>query len=379
MSAFETVQVDLDERTYDIRVGPGLIANAGEAMSDLVRARQVIVITDRSVAKHWLTPLLASLDRAGLRHHEIVLPAGEQTKNFANLEAVLNEMLAVGIERGTAVVALGGGVIGDLAGFAAATALRGLDFIQIPTTLLSQVDSSVGGKTAINTTAGKNLVGAFHQPRLVLADTDTLATLPKRELLAGYGEVVKYGFIRDATFFEWLEAEGQAVIDGDEAARRHAVVESCRIKAQVVGADERERGERALLNFGHTFGHAYEAEAGYDGSLLHGEAVAVGMMKAFELSRRLGHCAGQDVERARQHMSAIGLPVSAGDIAAVSIRPEILLGHMSKDKKVELGKVKFILARGIGDAFVIDQAPPDDVLAVLREPVLAKVGPVEIG
>lgn len=378
MSAFETVQVDLDERTYDIRVGPGLIANAGEAMSDLVRARQVIVITDRSVAKHWLTPLLASLDRAGLRHHEIILPAGEQTKSFANLEAVLNEMLSVGIERGTAVVALGGGVIGDLAGFAAATALRGLDFIQIPTTLLSQVDSSVGGKTAINTTAGKNLVGAFHQPRLVLADTDTLATLPKRELLAGYGEVVKYGFIRDASFFEWLEAEGQSVIDGDEAARRHAVVESCRIKAQVVGADERERGERALLNFGHTFGHAYEAEAGYDGSLLHGEAVAVGMMKAFELSRQLGHCDGQDVERARMHMNAIGLPVSAGNIAAQSIRPEVLLGHMSKDKKVELGKVKFILARGIGDAFVTDQAPPDDVLAVLREPVPAKVGPAEV-
>ena len=280
MTTTQTVSVGLGERSYDIRVGPGLIENAGDEIKPLIRGNKVFVITDSTVSGHWLDPLKRSLRAAGITVRTIAVPPGESSKSFADFEHVCCRMLED-------VVALGGGVVGDLAGYCAASVMRGLDFIQIPTTLLAQVDSSVGGKTGINTPQGKNLVGAFHQPRLVLADTGTLDTLPKREVRAGYAEVVKYGLIRDPAFFEWLEQHGAALIAGDEAARISAVVESCKAKAEVVAADEREAGLRELLNFGHTFGHALEAAAGFDGTLLHGEAVSIGMIQALELSRRL--------------------------------------------------------------------------------------------
>jgi 3-dehydroquinate synthase len=263
-------------------------------------------------------------------------------------------------------------VVGDLAGFAAAVTLRGLDFIQVPTTLLSQVDSSVGGKTGINTRQGKNLIGAFHQPRLVLIDTETLGTLPERQLKAGYAEVVKYGLIRDTGFFEWLEAHGGGVLAGDQTAMRFAILASCRNKAEVVGADEREAGDRALLNFGHTFGHAFEALAGYDGGVLHGEAVSVGMVKALQLSHRMGLCAGQDVQRAIGHLSALGLASSVAELRGGAGWPiEDLMARMGQDKKVRHGELRLILARGIGDAFITDQVTSADLRASLADPVAA--------
>jgi 3-dehydroquinate synthase len=278
----------------------------------------------------------------------------------------MNRILDAGIERRTALVALGGGVIGDITGFAAAIALRGIDFIQIPTTLLAQVDSSVGGKTGINTQHGKNLIGAFHQPRLVIADTGILDTLPERELLAGYAEVVKYGLLGDADFFRWLEGHGPAVIDGDPDARRHAVVHSCRMKADIVAADERETGKRALLNLGHTFGHALEAETGMGDALLHGEGVAIGMVLAFDLSVQLGHCDAVDADLARRHIAAVGLPTTPAHALGNIWSGEALIGHMGKDKKVADGKITFILARGIGDSF-ISQEVSRDALTTLFE------------
>jgi 3-dehydroquinate synthase len=267
-------------------------------------------------------------------------------------------------------VALGGGVIGDITGFAAAVALRGLDFVQIPTTLLAQVDSSVGGKTGINTRHGKNLIGAFHQPRLVLADTGILDTLPERELLAGYAEVVKYGLLGDKDFFTWLEGHGAAVRDGDPEARRHAVVRSCRAKATIVVADERETGQRALLNLGHTFGHALEAETGFGDALLHGEGVAIGMVLAFDLSVQLGHCAAVDADLARRHLAAIGLPTSPAHALGNIWSAEALIGHMAKDKKVADGKMTFVLAHGIGDAFLSQGVTRDDLLALFEGAML---------
>jgi 3-dehydroquinate synthase len=313
---------------------------------------------------------VASLGAAGFRHGEpIVLPPGEKTKNFDRLEEVLESLLARGIERSTVIVALGGGVIGDLAGFAAAVALRGLDFVQVPTTLLSQVDSSVGGKTGINSRHGKNLVGAFHQPRLVLADTGALATLPRRERLAGYAEVAKYGLIDEPGFFEWLEVNGARVIDGDGGAQIHAVRASCAAKARIVGADEREAAERALLNLGHTFGHAFEAAVGYGGALLHGEAVSIGMALAFRLSVRLGLCPPGDLERAVRHLRAVGLPTEPPSIPGVRWDADELMGHMSRDKKVKDGKLTFILARGIGKGFVAKGIDPAEARAVVAESI----------
>jgi 3-dehydroquinate synthase len=275
------------------------------------------------------------------------------------------------LERSSLLVAFGGGVIGDLAGFAASILLRGLDFIQIPTSLLAQVDSSVGGKTGINTPHGKNLVGSFHQPRLVLADTGVLRTLPKRELLAGYAEVVKYGLIDDPDFFQWLEDHGLAIVEGDPAARRHAILTSCAAKAAIVAEDERESGRRALLNLGHTFGHALEAELGYDQRLLHGEAVAIGLVLAFELSTALGLCPAADTAAVRRHLAAVGLPTDLEAVPGVVWSVEALIEHMRRDKKVRDGRVSFVLVRGIGKAFMAGDIALDDVAALLTDQLAA--------
>jgi 3-dehydroquinate synthase len=317
------------------------------------------------VAALHLPGLSASLDRAAIRHASIVVPPGEGTKDFAHFARLAEDILALGIERGTVIIALGGGVVGDLAGFAAATLLRGLDYVQVPTTLLAQVDSSVGGKTAINARHGKNLVGAFHQPIMVLADVAALATLPPREMRSGYAEVVKYGLIRDRAFFEWLEAQGAKLLAGDREVLTRAVAESCIHKAAVVAADERETGERALLNFGHTFGHALEAATGYGPELLHGEAIALGMVLAFDLSRRLGHCSAQTADRVRRHIAAQGLPAKLGDIAGRRHDPAAIMGLMRRDKKVKEGRLTFILAREIGDAFIARDVPESAVGACL--------------
>ncbi len=359
--------VELGPRSYDILVGAGLLAEAGSLLRPILRQPRVVIVTDAALAA---TPhparLEASLAAAGIAHHRLQLPAGEATKSIARLEQLLNELLALGIERRTAVLALGGGVIGDLAGFAAAITLRGLDFVQLPTTLLAQVDSAVGGKTGINLPAGKNLVGAFHQPRLVLADSDVLATLPARELRAGYAEVVKYGLIDRPEFFAWLEEHGQEVLAGEPSALRHAVLESCRAKAAIVAADEHEEhGRRALLNLGHTFGHAFEALAGYDGTLLHGEGVAIGMVMAFRLSVRLGLCPAGDAERVAAHLAGAGLPTSPRRLGNLA-PPSAVLAAMRLDKKVEDGRPRFVLARGIGQAFSGAAVAPADVLAVLE-------------
>ena len=361
----ETVHVELGPRSYDIHIGSGLIERAGDWLLPVLPARRAVVVTDDVVAPLHLPALEAALDRAGIRRDTLVVPAGEASKSFATLERLVDELLGRGIDRGSTIIALGGGVIGDLAGFAAAVTLRGLDFVQVPTSLLAQVDSSVGGKTGINAPQGKNLIGAFHQPRLVLADISILTTLPRREMLAGYAEVVKYGLIRDAGFFHWLEAHGADLIDGDRAALEHAVLESCRAKAAVVAADERETGQRALLNLGHTFGHALEAETGYGDELLHGEAVAVGMVMAFDLSVQRGHCAPEDADRLRRHLAAVGLPTGFADLAPRHWDVERLIDHMSRDKKVSGGRITFVLARGIGEAHLDTGVALDEVRALL--------------
>ncbi|HYD69644.1 3-dehydroquinate synthase [Azospirillum sp.] len=366
----ETVRVDLGTRSYDILVGDGILARAGGRIADITRGRAPIVVTDDHVAQHHLPTLERTLRDAGLdAGTPIILPAGEKTKDFAHLERLMDAVLGRGIERSAVLIALGGGVIGDITGFAAAIALRGIDFIQVPTTLLSQVDSSVGGKTGINTRHGKNLVGAFHQPRLVVADTATLDSLPKREVLAGYAEVAKYGLIRLPDFWDWLEANGARVVEGDSAARRHAVKVSCEAKAAIVGVDERESGDRALLNLGHTFGHALEAATGYGSRLLHGEAVAIGMVLAFDLSVRLGLCPGQDAVRARRHLEAVGLPTKPTDVPGVEWDVDELIAAMAKDKKVKDGRITFVLARGIGQAFTQRDVDPEAVRALMEEAV----------
>jgi 3-dehydroquinate synthase len=356
-SEIETLRVELGDRAYDIRIGAGVIERAGAEMLPLMRRKQAVVVTDENVAGRYLPPLQQSLDAAGIAHRQVVLPPGEETKDLAHFGRLAEAILDCGIERGTMLVALGGGVVGDLTGFAAATLLRGIDFVQIPTTLLAQVDSSVGGKTGINTRLGKNLIGAFYQPRLVLADTDTLATLPRRELLAGYAETVKYGLIRDDRFFERLEREGAAVCALDPAPLRNAILTSCAMKAAIVAADEREQGDRELLNFGHTFGHALETETGFSDRLLHGEAVGLGMVLAFDFAVRIGLASGQDATRVRHHLGAAGLPTTLAAIGLAGIPPERLLAHMAKDKKVRDGRITLILPHRIGDAFQMRDAP----------------------
>lgn len=362
-----SLNVDLGDRSYAVEIGNGLIETAGARLKAVVPSPQVFVITDENVAASWLAPLQKSLDHHGIKHATKIFPPGEQTKSIRCIDELTAWLLDQGIDRKTTLVALGGGVIGDLTGFAAAITLRGVPFIQIPTTLLAQVDSSVGGKTGIDTPQGKNLIGAFHQPLLVLADTDTLNTLPRRQVLAGYAEVVKYGMISDPAFFDWCEMNAQALVDGDAEARRYAIEQSCRAKAEIVADDEREAGRRALLNLGHTFAHAFEAEAGYSDKLLHGEAVAFGCLCAFELSHRLELCTGQDVVRVARHLEGIGLPTSVKNIAEPHWTPELIIRHMSKDKKTESGQLTFVLARAIGEAFTTRDVPADLLNALVAD------------
>jgi 3-dehydroquinate synthase len=371
------IAVALAERSYDVVIGKGLLAGAGKLLKPLLPQPRLAVVTDETVASLHLPGLLQSLGGAGFACTEIVLPAGEASKDFTHLEALLGSLLEARIERGEAVLALGGGVIGDLAGLAASLLRRGVDVIQAPTTLLAQVDSAIGGKTGINTRHGKNLVGTFHQPRLVLCDTTALDTLPERDLRAGYAEVVKYGLLGDADFFAWLEEFGSALLAGDAVARRRAVIESCRTKARLVAADEREGGARALLNLGHTFAHALEAEAAYGGGLTHGEAVAVGLCLAFELSARLELAAAGEAQRVSRHLTAVGLPTEPSQVlgSVDESMAERLLGHMRQDKKVQGGRLVFVLARGIGDAFVNNEVPEAEVLALLTDKLVPTSAP----
>jgi 3-dehydroquinate synthase len=354
--SIRTIRVDLAGRSYDIAIGPGLIDQAGALCRPLLAAPKAVIVSDDTVAPLYGGRLAASFDKAGIKTSAVTVPAGESSKEFSAFGKLMNELLDRRPDRKTTLVALGGGVVGDLTGFAAAMLLRGVDFIQVPTTLLAQVDSSVGGKTGINTRHGKNLVGAFYQPRLVLADTDVLDTLPKRELLAGYAEVAKYGLIDDPGFFAWCEANGVGVLAGDAAKRTYAIEQSCLAKARIVAADERETTDlRALLNLGHTFGHALEAETGFGGDLLHGEAVGTGMALAFDLSARLGLCPKADAERVRRHLGSVGLPMRLRAIGGDNRRQwdaARLIDHMRGDKKAEAGRLTFVLARGIGKAFV---------------------------
>jgi len=363
-----SLSVGLGTRAYDITIGSGLIASAGALLGNFVAGRQVVIISDSDVAPLHLPSLESSLKQVCRRCDSIIIPAGEASKSMPVLSNLLDEILDLGVDRGLVIVALGGGVIGDLAGFAAATLLRGVEYIQVPTSLLAQVDSSVGGKTGVNARKGKNLIGAFYQPRAVLADTDVLASLPRRQLHAGYAEIVKYGLLGDADFFAWLEANGDAVLALEPAALAHAIKTSCAAKARIVEADEREQGQRALLNLGHTFAHAFEAEAKYDGRLLHGEAVAAGMGVAFALSAQLGLCSIDDVRRCKEHLNRHSLPAGNHQLPAGNADPDVLIAHMKHDKKVTNGQMRFVLARGIGAAFVTSDVPSKMVQKVLEAP-----------
>ena len=361
------LRLELGERSYDILVDTNLLEQAGDLISPLMKGGKVVIVTDSNVAPLYLEKLERSLSASGVKHTAIILPAGEQSKSFEQLQNLTIKLIDAGIDRKTMLIALGGGVIGDLAGFAAAVIMRGIEFVQIPTTLLSQVDSSVGGKTGINVHSGKNLVGAFHQPRLVLADLLTLNTLPRRQLLAGYAEVAKYALINDTNLFSWLEDNAPALLNGDKDRQRHAVLKSCTHKAAIVAEDEREAGVRALLNLGHTFAHALEAETGYGDDLLHGEAVSIGMVMAFDLSVRLGFCAQADAQRVSSHLQNVDLPTDMDGLATSSWSADRLIAHMGLDKKVESGTIVFVLAQAIGEAFVARDVDPEALHAFLSD------------
>jgi 3-dehydroquinate synthase len=345
------VPVGLGARAYEVVIGPGLLDRAGLLLAPHLPRRRTVVVTDRHVAEHHGERLAAALEAGGIAVDVVTLPPGEATKSFEGLERLTDQLLTLRLDRGDRIIAFGGGVVGDLAGFAAAIYKRGIDFIQVPTTLLAQVDSSVGGKTAIDTRAGKNLVGAFHQPVAVLADLDVLATLPDREMRAGYAEVLKYGLLGDLGFVAWLEANGEAVLARAAAPLAEAVARSVAMKAEIVAEDEREAGRRALLNLGHTFGHALEGETGFGDALLHGEAVGVGCALAFRFSAELGLCSPEDAGRAEAAIAKAGLPTRLHALAGAPFAAERLLDHMAQDKKADGGLV-LILARGIGEAFV---------------------------
>jgi 3-dehydroquinate synthase len=368
-----TVNVGLGTRAYDIAIGRGVIATLGERIAALRPGCKAAIVTDETVARHHLAAAEAALKAAGIQAASVRVPAGESSKSFAMLERISDALLAAKIERGDLVVALGGGVIGDLAGFAASILRRGVDYVQVPTTLLAQVDSSVGGKTAINAKHGKNLVGAFYQPILVLADTALLDTLPEREFRAGYAEVVKYGLLGDLHFFEWLEQHWKDVFAGGPARgntpapREYAVRKSVQAKAAIVARDERETGDRMLLNLGHTFGHAFEAAAGFSDRLLHGEAIGLGMALAFEFSARRGLLPKAQAERAIAHLAAVGLPTHVNAIPGERPGPDAIMDLISQDKKVSRGRLAFILTRGIGQAFVARDVDAADVRAFLAE------------
>jgi len=370
------VEVALGDRSYDIVIGRGLLASLGARIAALRPGAKSFIVTDENVARHHLAAAERALAAAGIAADRMVVPAGESSKSFRVFEEVCEAIIAARIERGDLVVALGGGVIGDLAGFAASAVRRGLDYVQLPTTLLAQVDSSVGGKTAINSAHGKNLIGAFHQPILVLADTATLDTLPPREFRAGYAELVKYGLLGDSAFFSWLEANWRDVFKGGSSsgsfAREHAIAVSCRAKAAIVARDERETGERQLLNLGHTFGHALEAACGFSDRLLHGEAVAAGMALAFAFSARQGLIAPADAERAIGHLAEVGLPTRPKDIPGGLPPVDKLMDLIAQDKKVKRGMPTFILVRGIGAAFIETAVDQADVRTFLSEKLAAQ-------
>ncbi len=370
--SFATVHVPLPGHQYDVQIGPGLIGEAGAYIEPFLARKKIFVIADERVADlHWQS-LQTGLAAKQIEAELLTLPSGEATKSWPHLQSAVEWLLQMRAERGDIVLAFGGGVIGDLVGFAAAIVRRGVRFVQVPTTLLAQVDSSVGGKTGINSPHGKNLIGAFHQPSLVLADTQLLGTLTPRDLLAGYGEVVKYGLLGDAPFFDWLETHGAAIAAGDQGARVQAVQRSVQLKADIVVRDEKEQGERALLNLGHTFGHALEAATGYSDRLLHGEGVAIGCALAFELSARLNLCSQEAPSRVRAHLKAMGMKTDIADIGGPIASVDELIALMKQDKKVQQGKMRFILARAIGESFVTSDVPSEvlkDVLAQALERV----------
>ena len=350
----ELLRVELGDRAYDIAVGERLLAKAGQRIAQLAASKKVIIVTDETVARLYLHRLTNTLEEHAVRCRAVIVKPGEGTKSLESFASLMETLLEQKPDRSTLLVALGGGVIGDLTGFAASVLLRGVNFIQIPTTLLAQIDSSVGGKTGVNSRYGKNLIGSFHQPLLVLADVSVLSTLPRRELLAGYAEMVKYGLINDAEFFGWLEEHAAALLGGDMSLMTQAIVKSCAAKAAIVAADEKEKNVRALLNFGHTFGHALEAETGFSDTLLHGEAVAIGMVLAFRLSVAIGLCPDTDLTRVLAHYAAADLPASP-----LAVRKDWdtgrLMEHFTRDKKTVDGKLTFILTRGIGKAFITQE------------------------
>ena len=352
------LSVGLGARAYDVFIGEGLLGQAGPLLTELLPRRRVAIVTDETVAALYAGPLVEALKNNGISAQTIILPPGEQIKSFDGLARVCDALLALSLDRGDVIIALGGGVIGDLTGFAAAIYKRGVDFIQIPTTLLAQVDSSVGGKTAIDTPRGKNLIGAFHQPRRVLADLSVLRTLPPREVRCGYAEIIKYGLLGNRPFFEWLETSGAAVLALDHSAVAKAVFRSVEMKAQIVAEDERETGRRALLNLGHTFGHALEAQSGFSDQLLHGEAVGAGMAMAFRFSVTLGLCPPDDAARAQNAIAAAGLPTGFTRLWNDPPPAERLIQHMAQDKKAEGGRLSFILVRALGEAFVAKDVEP---------------------
>jgi 3-dehydroquinate synthase len=360
-----SIPVGLGERAYEVIVGSGLIDQAGKYVAPLLKRPRTVIVTDQNVADHHGERLAVALEKAGIATDLIVIPAGEESKSWEGLASLTDQLLALELDRGDVIVAFGGGVVGDLAGFAASIYKRGIDFIQIPTTLLAQVDSSVGGKTAIDTARGKNLIGAFHQPKLVLADLDVLATLPEREMRAGYAEVIKYGMLGNAAFFGWLEEHGCQVLHAENKALAHAIVRSVEMKAEIVEADEREAGRRALLNLGHTFAHALEAENGYGEALKHGEAVAAGCALAFRFSAHLGHCSQADAARVEAALKPCHLPTRLADVPGHPFNADRLIGHMAQDKKAEGGALTFVLARAIGDAFVAKGVDPAQLRAFL--------------
>jgi 3-dehydroquinate synthase len=367
MSETVKVEVGLGERAYDILIGSGLLARAGREIAARLPGARVAIVTDENVAISHLAALETALEKAGIASTAVILPAGEKTKSFEHLQEVVDDVLSTRLERRDAVVALGGGVIGDLAGFAAGIVRRGMQFVQMPTSLLAQVDSSVGGKTGINSARGKNLIGVFHQPKLVLADTDVLDTLPAREFRAGYAEVAKYGLIDRPDFFAWLEKNWQEVFAGGPA-RTEAIAQSCRAKADVVARDEFETGDRALLNLGHTFGHALEAAVRYDGSrLVHGEGVAIGMALAHRFSTRLNLASPDDAARVEAHLKTVGLPWRMADIPGKLPPAETLLDYITQDKKVSRGMLTFILTHGVGQSFIARDVPASEVLSFLKE------------
>jgi 3-dehydroquinate synthase len=366
-----TVPVALGPRAYDIVIGRGLLGSLGRRLQALKPGAKAAIVTDANVEKLLLAATQSGLAAADVPATHISVPPGEGSKSFAMFERVCEALIAAKLERGDVVVALGGGVVGDLAGFCAAAVRRGLDYVQVPTTLLAQVDSSVGGKTAINSRHGKNLIGAFHQPVLVVADTALLDSLPPREFRAGYAEVAKYGLLGDAGFFAWLEANADDVFAGAGAAREHAIATSCRMKAEIVARDERETGDRALLNLGHTFGHAFEAAAGFSGRLLHGEAVALGMALAFDFSARLGLLPQPEAERVKRHLGKAGLPTRIRDVPGGVPGVDALMDLMAQDKKVKRGRLTFILARAVGAAFVAPDVDAAQVRAFLADKLSA--------